>query len=325
MNMYRSGYDYQALELEQVPCPICSSREFDELAKVDRYRMGITTSGCRGCGLVMTNPRPGIAAMDDFYRFHYRNYYESVDVPSQEYIRKIHKDVRASYTVDYLEQAGVLRETGRVLDFGCGEGSLLREMSARWPGLETEAVEPGETFREFAREFAACKIYPGLDELRASSEGNFDLITVNHVLEHIMQPNELLLELGQLLSDNGRIFIDVPAIEGYRSVESLHIGHMYHFSENALKKLAAATGYRVAVIEPHLPPLHPVSTRCLLAAGTFQGDDHDSADEDREACWPRIREIQRTAWKFYLMSSFIVKAIMYIPRRLAGKSVREGG
>lgn len=325
MSMHRTGFNYQALELEQVQCPICHGREFEELARVDRYRMGITTSGCRHCGLVMTNPRPGVAAMDDFYRFHYRNYYESIDIPTRKYIKKIHKDIRATYTVDFLEQAGALHETGRVLDFGCGEGSLLREMSMRLPRLETEAVEPGETFRDFAREFAACRVHASMEDLQKSSAGNFDLITVNHVLEHIMLPDELLLSLKQLLSANGRIFIDVPAVEGYRSVESLHIGHMFHFSEHTLQALAASTGYRVVSIERHLPPLHPVSTRCLIAADAVQEIDQGGDEDDREACWSRIRDFPRTAWKFHVMNSFVVKAILFIPRRLAGMMSREGG
>jgi SAM-dependent methyltransferase len=263
--------------------------------------------------------------MDDFYRFHYRNYYQSVEVPDQEYIRKIHKDVRARYTVDFLEQPGVLDKARRILDFGCGEGSLLREISARKPELETEAIEPGETFGEFAREYAACTVYPSLEALQAASSGNFDLIMVNHVLEHIMWPNEVLATLGRLLSKNGHLYIDVPAIEGYRSVESLHIGHMYHFSESTLQALVASTGFRVVSIERHHPPRHPVSTRCLVTPGEGRSTADNRGNDSREACWSRIRGIHRTGWKFYVTSSFLYKAALFFPRRLARIMKRGSG
>jgi len=314
--MRKSDFNYQKLELEQVPCSVCGGREFETLAKVDRYRMGISTSGCAQCGLVMTNPRPSETAMDDFYQFHYRKFYESVEVPDQKYIRKIHKDIRAKYTVDFLEQTGTLKKTSRVLDFGCGEGCLLREISSRMPDLEVEAVEPGENFRDFAREYAACAVYASLDHLLESSSGKFDLITINHVLEHLMQPDTILSRLKQLLAEDGYIFIDVPAIEGYRSVESLHIGHMFHFSENTLQLLATSLGYRVLSIERHHPPNHPVSTRCLIVSDNSPVRTELGQDGNRYKCWSRIRDINRTAWKFYVMSSFIVKAGLFIPRRI---------
>jgi hypothetical protein len=153
--------------------------------------------------------------------------------------------------------------------------------------------------------------------LQETSSRNFDLIMVNHVLEHLMWPNEILIGLRQLLSEDGHLFIDVPAIEGYRSVESLHIGHMYHFSESTLQALATSTGFGVFSIERHHPPCHPVSTRCLISPGDVQGHYDGSNNDGREACWSIIRDIHRTAWRFYVMSSFVVKAVLYVPRRLA--------
>ncbi len=323
--MHSPGFNYSSLELEWAPCPICNGRDFEELAHVDRYRMGISTSGCRQCGLVMTNPRPVASAMDEFYRTHYRNYYESVDFPDQDYIRKIHKDVRASYTADFLERSGILDRTARMLDFGCGEGSLLKEISARRPTIETEAVEPGKTFREFARTYANCRVHASLEELQESAAGTFDLITINHVLEHLLQPAEMLGSLRKLLKEGGHLYIDVPAVEAYRSVASLHIGHMFHFSQNTLQALAAASGYGVVSIEHHHPPRHPVSTRCLLSPGNRQARAGTGNDDNREACWDRIRDLQSTAWKYYITSSFAYKAALYLPRRVLGLMSRRGG
>jgi SAM-dependent methyltransferase len=323
MNMPDTGFDYQSLELEQVTCPVCDSADFEQLATVDRYRMGISTSGCRRCGLVMTNPRPVATAMDDFYRYHYRDYYESVDVPDETYIKKIHKDERAKYTADFLEQAGALDNTSRLLDYGCGEGSLLRELATRHPRLVREAVEPGETFQAFAREYGSCTMYPNLESLQAASKGNYDLIVVNHVLEHIMCPDQLLADLGKLLSETGQIYIDVPAVEGYRSVASLHLGHMYHFSIHTLSALANTSGLRVESIRHHHPPNHPVSTHCLVSRDTVTPYQADTGDDERETIWANIRDIDRNAWKFQITSSFMYKAAMYIPRRVAGLVSRK--
>ena len=321
--MRNTEFDYQSLQLEQVTCPICKHDDFEQLATVDRYRMGITTSGCRNCGLVMTNPRPVVSAMDNFYRYHYRDYYESVDVPDAAYIKKIQKDVRARYTTDLLEQAGVMENASRMLDYGCGEGSLLRELASRHPHLAREAVEPGETFRAFAREYGSCIVFPDLESLQAESQGNFDLIVVNHVLEHVMQPSQLLASLGELLSDTGQIYIDVPAVEGYRSVASLHIGHMFHFSVHSLSALATSSGFRVERIKHHHPPNHPVSTHCLISRDTLVPYQTDTDSDDRESIWPAIRKIDHSAWTFMITSSTMYKAVMYIPRRVAGLVSRK--
>ena len=321
--MPNTEFDYQSIELEQVTCPICNSADFEQLATVDRYHMGISTSGCRHCGLIMTNPRPVVTAMDNFYRYNYRDYYESVDVPDAAYIKKIQKDVRARYPTDCLERAGALENASRILDYGCGEGSLLRELATRHPQLTREAVELGETFRAFAREYGSCTVYPDLESMQATSQGNYDLIIVNHVLEHIMRPNQLLAELGKLLSEAGQIYIDVPAVEGYRSVASLHIGHMYHFSVHSLSALATTSGFRVESIKHHQPPNHPVSTHCFISRQTVKPYPADADSDDRETIWPNIRNIERNAWKFRITSSTMYKAVMYIPRRVAGLVSRK--
>ena len=64
-------FDYGRLAKEEAPCPLCGGAIFEELARADRYGMGIRTVRCLGCGFVMTNPRPVREAMEGSYRDHY--------------------------------------------------------------------------------------------------------------------------------------------------------------------------------------------------------------------------------------------------------------
>jgi hypothetical protein len=86
--------------------------------------MGLSTAGCKTCGLVMTNPMPSPDAMGEFYSLHYRRYYLKMDIPTLEHIQAYELDRRAAYTVDYLSQFGLLRRLQTNVRCRCGEGSI---------------------------------------------------------------------------------------------------------------------------------------------------------------------------------------------------------
>ena len=242
---------------QMVPCPICGSQAFETLARQDRYAMKITTSACSGCGLIMTNPQPTSAFLDDFYRSLYRPFYRRVETPSATDIKRLNIDVRSTYTVDRMRALGVTANMNSMLDLGCGDGSLLREVGRQFPQASRSGIEPGSNFRAFARDFAACPVEASLDELDPNAR--FDVITMIHVLEHVADPVTYLKSLKARLNPGGKLYIDVPDVERYRSVADLHIAHIYHFTADSLARLLEKAGFGVARVERHNPPSHPQS------------------------------------------------------------------
>jgi 2-polyprenyl-3-methyl-5-hydroxy-6-metoxy-1,4-benzoquinol methylase len=247
----------------------------------------------------MTNPVPDEEAMRDFYKHHYRRYYRKTETPTIRYIEEFGLAGRAKYTAIYLQKRNLFFKGARILDVGCSEGSILREIKRREPSVEVVGIEPSVAFAKFARDYLESKVYSSLAEVSANGESAFDLIIVNHVLEHVENPVHFLTRLKHLMACDGTIYVDVPDINAYTSLADFHIAHRYHFSIRTLLATAHKTGLDVADIGRHSPPYHPQSIRCLLMLQCSELMLPE-VELDDAAVYERIRAIDRWGWYYHL-------------------------
>jgi len=94
-----------------------------------------------------------------------------------------------------------------ILDVGCGNGRFLAIMKKL--GWNVYGVEPDPISLKISREIIGNKIHQSLDDMMAL-DVQFDVITMNHVLEHIDKPLAILKKCGQMLKPDGCIGICVP-------------------------------------------------------------------------------------------------------------------
>jgi 2-polyprenyl-3-methyl-5-hydroxy-6-metoxy-1,4-benzoquinol methylase len=250
--------------------------------------MGLLTVGCLSCGLVLTNPQPTDESLERFYATEYRKLYQRVESPSPGYIRRYGKDRRAAQLAEKLRGRGLLRPGARVLDFGAAEGSVLRAMVAIEGGLQAVAVEPQAEFAAFAASHIPCDVFPDLKVLEATSPAPFDLIVLNHVLEHVKRPKSLLWQLRGLLAPNGMLYVDVPSLEDYSDIGMLHIAHLAHYTEETLRRALNSCSFEVVHTERHQPIQHPPS---LMALARRAEKAIEGSPSGKEAGWDRIRRI----------------------------------
>ena len=104
-----------------------------------------------------------------------------------------HSVTRSVRLLELLRESIGLPKTGRMLDIGYGNGSTLQafgRMARHWELCGTELDEKN---REMVRAL------PGVVELYTSPPpevpGQFDLITMIHVLEHVPSPEDFLRSL----------------------------------------------------------------------------------------------------------------------------------
>jgi 2-polyprenyl-3-methyl-5-hydroxy-6-metoxy-1,4-benzoquinol methylase len=268
------------------PCSICSGATFVQLARHDRNLLGVSTVGCSSCGLVQTNPRPSAAGLEVFYRDHYRMYYQGTATPDSQYIESLNKDIRLANSVAFFLDTLKLPHEAAVLDFGCGEGSLFAALRKASFSGAFYGVELNASFGEFASRYGHATVS---NTIRAREP--VDLVIVNHVLEHLADPIGTLCQLGTLLKPDGRLYIDVPDVEEYTSIQDLHIAHIFHFTVRTLARLVEQAGFHIVLVEKHTPPHHPRSVRLVATrADTLQPPQHATTSPATEqAGWAAAR------------------------------------
>ncbi|MDN4606801.1 class I SAM-dependent methyltransferase [Sporosarcina highlanderae] len=138
-----------------------------------------------------------------------------------------------------------------MLDFGCGGGGLLhllKERTSRIAGLELDKT----LHKMINDEGITC--YQELGDIKEK----FDYITMFHVIEHLPNPIQVLVELRKYLVPNGKIIIEVPNSEDalltlYKNEAFANFTywscHLFLFNASTLQELFKQAGYRVNYIK----------------------------------------------------------------------------
>ncbi len=236
------------LDLKQ--CPICMSEavvdEFESPTTrnpADGYRWHIWK--CSACGHRFMNPQPTARELERFYNSEYAPY--SPDHGAEGSDECVMQSARESGSFRHLP----LPAGKRLLDVGCGAGYFLR--IAKGLGAIAEGIEPSGYAAEQARH-QGIEVFCGTaEEYAQKSNGakRFDIITLNHVLEHLLDPVATLATLKTLLNSEGIIWIAVPngASWSFRRLRdhwhSLDVPyHVQHFSPSSLQHCGAKAGLK---------------------------------------------------------------------------------
>jgi SAM-dependent methyltransferase len=144
---------------------------------------------------------------------------------------------------------------GKVVDVGCGAGSVAKAVKRERPDLEVFACDLSRST------LATASASPeGVDFRLATAErlpfddNEFDFVWIFDVLEHIGDPDRVLREVARVLRPGGRFHIVLP-LEGqpwtlYRLVgcgtrwtaKVRHAGHIRMFSADSFRADASACG-----------------------------------------------------------------------------------
>jgi SAM-dependent methyltransferase len=137
-----------------------------------------------------------------------------------------------------------------LLDFGAGKGQFLAVSQERnWEGL---GVETAPERARFAREKYKVNVQEEFYSSGKIKDGNFQLITLNHVLEHLPRPLDLLNELAiQNLAENGVLYIEVPRADSWQASIAgkswMHWDipkHLSHWTEEGLVSQMRKIGFK---------------------------------------------------------------------------------
>lgn len=147
------------------------------------------------------------------------------------------------------------RKQGRVLDVGCSDGgfaALVRAQGHHVTGVDLIEHDGVDTRVDA---FFEADLNAGLPD---GVPHEFDAIVAGDVLEHVIDPESLLTDLGQRLAPGGEVLVSVPNFGhwyprtrvaigrfDYDQRGPLDQGHVRFFTRRSFEKLIAKSGLRI--------------------------------------------------------------------------------
>jgi SAM-dependent methyltransferase len=244
-------------------CILCGSELERILSGLADTRFGTPGSyevhRCSHCGLERTWPAPSLAELKTLYEAQYNFGGET----GTRYTRW-----RERFLASYLYRLWIRldgdisfhakRGSGRLLDIGCNEGRGLQIYRSN--GFQTEGLELNERAAMQARN-AGFNVHTCLlgDYAPAAP---YDVAVLSNVLEHSLDPRQMLRDVHRILAGGGKVWISCPSSRSWLrkvfggSWINWHVPfHIFHFSPGTLRKLLADTGYKAVEIRQITPSL----------------------------------------------------------------------
>jgi 2-polyprenyl-3-methyl-5-hydroxy-6-metoxy-1,4-benzoquinol methylase len=237
--------------------------------------------------------------MDSRIRKHTLGYWEVIDKPSQEllqkyYAEKYYQEGRGSYEMEYSEEElmyfnAKLRlrfeviqryispppphapfnhgQTFSLLDVGCGEGFALaffRRHGWKVRGLDFSSAGVASKNPDCLDVLMTGDVFALLDaEINAGAM--YDVVWLQNVLEHVLDPIGLLTSLRELIAPGGLAVVTVPndcSVTQQAALENGHIesafwvappDHLSYFDHVSLENVAYETGWQCLMMLGDFP------------------------------------------------------------------------
>jgi len=284
-------------EFEQVPCAVCGNVNSQPIAEKGQYGFPARVAICRNCGLVYLNPRWTRSRYEQFYRNEYDKYYRpqvfANESPEERYrhARKIWERIEEHCP----------KRLASILDIGSGMGWTLDFLSTKIRGASLFAIESSQHCSDHLENRLGVNLVSknADSDWHRQYQGQFDLVIMRHVIEHLLDPLSVLEKVHDSLSPEGLLYIGVPDMMSPKELLNeywFRAVHTYYFSEVTLVRVCA---------KAHLMPLRITSEDSELwgvfKEGTVSGRVDNVYDEQiavlerhrKKMMWPRAAAFAR--------------------------------
>ena len=216
----------------------------------------------RSGDLAWLHPTPSLRWYQRFYDESYLADAQSPVFPEDPWFQRR----RLSYFGARLKR--VVRHLGEtpasLLEIGAGDGLFL--VAAQQLGIAATGIDVSTPAREDAKRLHGVDIIAG--DLLSSDlplAERYDLVVLNHVLEHLITPLDYLARIRTLLSPRGLLVFEIPqqfinpidlayrALRLRRPLGVYTLHHPYFYTVSSTRRLMDAAGFRIERLTTWLP------------------------------------------------------------------------
>lgn len=145
-----------------------------------------------------------------------------------------------------------------ILEVGCGEGAFGAQLKAR--EAEVWGIELDPAAAQIARA-RLDRVFEGTVESIWSTlpAARFDCVVFNDVLEHLVDPEQILVSCQRLLTAGGTVVCSLPNVRHFRNLWNLLVHkqwryedsgtldrtHLHFYTERSIVDLFQRTGYEI--------------------------------------------------------------------------------
>jgi 2-polyprenyl-3-methyl-5-hydroxy-6-metoxy-1,4-benzoquinol methylase len=146
-----------------------------------------------------------------------------------------------------------------ILDIGCGQGTFLKSIKGK-TGADTWGIEIVNEAAEKAKDHIDNVLNGKVEDvLSLLPNSYFDCIVFNDVLEHLLEPTEVLIMIRPKLAKNGFIIASIPNVRYFNNLYELLIKkdweykdagildstHLRFFTQISMKRMIENAGYKM--------------------------------------------------------------------------------
>lgn len=203
-------------------------------------------------GFLETTPKPSIDILSDYYKT--EDYISHTD-SKRNLFEKVYHGIREVSLKRKLKLINSFKtDQKKLLDFGCGTGDFLN--TAQNNGWTVTGIEPNSQARQIANTKTKNSVLES-SKINTFQKHSFDVITLWHVLEHVPNLEEQIVQLKSLLKPNGVLVIAVP---NYKSYDAKYYKqfwaafdvprHLWHFNQDSIVKLFESITMKIQNTKP---------------------------------------------------------------------------
>ena len=242
------------------PCILCHSQSRKRLYTcsfdVDVYM-------CGNCGFLFAGSDRSARDHRSVFNHHYASRLGELEQVWNLDFRR----TRAQRRIDFLNRWTAFTDTPKVLEIGSFTGHFLR--LAKKFGWQIEGLEPDKHASAFLRRKLGIPIHTCVVEVYLEDcHEKFDMVCLFHVLEHLIDPIEVLQGIRKLIDDGGVLCLEVPngtacGNGDWGKFFNADETHLWYFSKRTLEITLNKAGFEMKKLE--IVPAHSGPTGALLA------------------------------------------------------------